>query len=310
MRLIRWPFFVKTHTSVTNQPQKNLLILLARIAGVCVFWGRAWQHLFWDAPLRTLLWDERWMRPVIEGIWGISWTDYVTNPRVDATIDTTIDVLGWFYLIAGLACLLYPFAKKISTWIIRIGGVLLLILSLLYWKEKFYFYGQLFEYTIQIFTPFFFIWLYAKKDLLPKMHIALRVAIALTFTCHGLYAVGFYPIPENFLTMTMSILYLGNEEAASFLMFAGFADFVLSICLFMPWRKVRIVALAYAVFWGFMTSIARIWAYFYPDYWMEMLHQWAFQTVYRVPHFLLPAMLLLYEYWKEREETFGRNSTN
>mgnify|MGYP005666326471 CR=1 FL=1 len=271
-------------------------ILLARIAGVCVFWGRAWQHLFWDAPLRTLLWDEKWMRPVIEGLFGGHWSDYVTNPNVDGSIEIAVDALGWYYLIAGLACLVYPFAKKLTGWIIRIGGVFLLILSLLYWKEKFYFFGQLFEYTLQIFTPFFFLWIYSQKQLLPKMQTSLKVATALTFTCHGLYAVGFYPIPENFLTMTMSILGFGNERAANFLLFAGFTDFMVSFCLFLPWRKVRMAALAYAVFWGAMTSIARIWAYFYPEYWLEMMYQWAFQFVYRVPHFILPAILLLYEY--------------
>ncbi|GJM32523.1 MAG: hypothetical protein DHS20C18_15240 [Saprospiraceae bacterium] len=278
--------------NVDNQ----LLLLLARIACVSVFWGRAWQHLFWDAPFRTLLWDEKWMRPIIEGVFGMSWTSYVTSPSVGNGIETSIVLLGWFYLLAGFAALVYPFAKTINTWIIRIGGGFLLFLAFLYWKEKFYYFGQFFEYTLQVFTPFFFIWLYTKGTITMRMQGMLKIAIALTFACHGLYAIGFYPQPEHFLTMPMNILHLNNEQAKMFLNLAGIADFVLSICLFLPWRKVNMVALAYAVFWGFMTSLARIWAYFYLEDWMNNLHQWSFQFLYRAPHFLLPAVLFLF-YW-------------
>ena len=118
------------------------------------------------------------------------------------------------------------------------------------------------------------------------------VATALTFTCHGLYALGIYPRPALFLSMTMSILDFSETQAITFLVAAGLADFVASFLLFFKglWRA---SALTYCVLWGAATALARIWAHFQPEWWMEATGQWLHETVLRFPHFLIPLLLLL-----------------
>jgi len=38
-----------------------------RISCCCLLVGRAWQHLFWDAPFRAFLWDEHLLQGIVEG---------------------------------------------------------------------------------------------------------------------------------------------------------------------------------------------------------------------------------------------------
>jgi hypothetical protein len=120
----------------------------------------------------------------------------------------------------------------------------------------------------------------------------MKVAVALTFACHALYALGYYPRPGYYTEMTMNILGLENSGAIQFLLAAGLLDFVVAVGIFMPaqWSK---WILLYAVFWGFATAMARIVGNFYMDFPLDSLHQWAYQAVFRFPHFLVPLLLLL-----------------
>jgi len=63
---------------------------IVQIATVGVFLGRAYQHLFWDAPFRTLLWDQEWMEGIVKGVLGMQWDDYITNISIDESIQRGI----------------------------------------------------------------------------------------------------------------------------------------------------------------------------------------------------------------------------
>ncbi len=225
--------------------------LIVQIAAVCVFWGRAWQHLFWDAPYRTLLWDELWMSGIVESIWGMSWEEYVTSTPVDAGIQTSIRISGWIYLLAGLAVI---FIQKLGRWgrvLIWIGLINLVFLSLLYFKERFFAIGQFFEYSLQMLAPFLVLHFAHRKSIGPGFILLIKWAIVLTFTCHGLYAIGYYPRPVHFQEMVMNILPVQEKGAFQFLNLAGILDFVLSVLLFLPWKRGQQIALLYAVFGAF-----------------------------------------------------------
>lgn len=270
------------------------LFLLVKMAAVSVFLGRAWQHIRWDAPYRALLWDEAWMKAPVEAMLGISWREYVSSNVVDAFIDGLVSATGWFYLLCALAALFIGRLGRVGRAILWIGAANLIFLAALYCKEKFLFIGQFFEYTLQWGAPAMLaiISKAPEKEWSPRFVLAVKVAIALTFTCHGLYAVGFYPRPGNFLEMVMNILPLNETGAIHFLNTAGALDFALSIALFLPGRF-PFFALAYASFWGLATSIARFWAYFHLEYWDSALLQWLHEAVMRFPHFLIPLALLL-----------------
>ncbi len=264
---------------------------LLQFAVFAVFVGRAWQHLFWDAPYRELFWDPFFMKWFIEGFTSLSWEDYVTHPRGDIWFQWLVIIQGLFYAVCGVLTL---FVKKLPAWariILLVGAANLVFLALLYLKDRFYHIGQFFEFSLQFGSPIFLYYL-LKHGVTSKLKIWIKIAIALTFICHGLYAVAYYPRPLTFMTMTQNILGLDGVGTAYFLKYAGVLDFLVAVGVFLPNKWSR-PFLAYAVFWGFLTSIARIVGNFYWDFPMESLNQWVFEAVYRFPHFLLPLVLLI-----------------
>jgi len=272
--------------------QRNNLVLLLQIAAVSVFLGRAWQHLFWDAPFRTLLWDEGWMKGIVEGGMGMSWDTYITSLEVDDNIQGLIKGTGIFYLICALIA---GFIRQVPKWVARIlwlGALSLTFLAALYCKEKFFSVGQFFEYSLQVGSPLFLYAMVYKSIYLERLLLLMKIAIALTFVCHGLYAVNFYPRPGIFVDMFLNTLGTSEETAHSLLFVAGLLDFIISLLIFLPYKCAR-PAMAYAVFWGLATALARVTSFFDFSYAGESLYQWLHETVYRMPHFLIPLVAFI-----------------
>jgi len=70
-------------------------------------------------------------------------------------------------------------------------------------------------------------------------------------------------------------------------------DIIAAALLFLPGKK-ALPALGYIIFWGFLTSIARITAHFSLDYPLQTLNQWGHETIYRFPHFMVPVIVFLW----------------
>lgn len=254
-----------------------------------VFIGRAYQHLFWDAPFRSLLWDQDLLAPIVMRFLNMNWQDYVTDLRIDNTIQCLIKFNGLLYaLCAIIALIVNSDSKKWMRSVLFLGGCSLVILSLLITKEKFYHTAMFFEHTIQFGTPFllyFFLKNKAMIWLLPK----LKIIIALSFTCHGLYAIGIlYPLPENFVTMTLNILPLNEATAKEFLFLIGIIDFIIAIFIYVP--KLSKITLIYASLWGIITALARIISGVKYGFSLEVFHQYFYLTLYRIPHGLIPLL--------------------
>ncbi|MBK8567257.1 MAG: hypothetical protein IPN76_29030 [Saprospiraceae bacterium] len=244
-----------------EKPFQRQLFLLLKIAAASVFTGRAYQHLFWDAPYREMLWDDQIMPAIIEAVTPWTWHEYVTNLAVDEVYTKWMVGIGVFYVVLALACVFYENLPRWVRWPIWLGMAGQVILALLYMKEYFLSLGQFFEYALQFCAPAFLVAYFSKKEITPRLLFSMKVATALTFACHGLYAVNFYPRPGNFTGMTMQILYCSESFAVNLLTMAGWLDFAVSVGIFLPkkWAK---WFLLYAVFWGFATSVARLWGNF------------------------------------------------
>jgi hypothetical protein len=145
--------------------------------------------------------------------------------------------------------------------------------------------------------------IYKERISYKQLLFGLKVAIALTFTCHGLYAVGYYPRPGKFIQMTMTILGTNKEASVIFLNIAGILDFVLSVLIFLP-RRFALIGLGYAAFWGLATTAARVWANYIPEFWQDSLLTWTHESIMRMPHFMVPLAVMLWMlnkdtvYWK------------
>ncbi len=276
---------------MNKKQQRNILILL-QIATATVFLGRAWQHLFWDAPYRTLLWDEGWMKGIVELLFGMPWEEYITSMSVDKGIQSMIKGTGVFYLICALIALFVERLPKWTSKVLLMGAASLLILAALYCKEKFFSVGQFLEYSLQVGSPLFLYAVVRQQLEWKRLLLYMKVALALTFVCHGLYAVNYYPLPGIFVEMMLNTLGASEATTYTLLNIAGVLDFVISIMIFLPFKYAQ-PAVLYAALWGLATALARIVSFFDFEYVGESLHQWMHEMMYRFPHFLIPLAIWL-----------------
>lgn len=274
------------------------LFLILQIAVVCLFLGRAWQHLFWDAPYRTLLWDEQWMKSIVQGLLQMDWQTYVRSPQVDQAIQNTIRITGVFYLLCAVAAIAINQLKKWAYRVLYLGSFSLVFLAFLESKEHFFYLGQFLEYTLQFACPVFLVLFHRKQTISHRLLFWMKIAMSITFIAHGLFAIGYYPTPGYFVEMVMNIMGVGQETGVVILKIAAILDFIAGIIIFLP-GKMALPGFIYMVIWGFGTTIARIWGYFHPEIFMQVLHQWVYQSLYRVPHFMVPLLALLY-FWKPK----------
>lgn len=271
---------------------------LFQLATICVLLGRAYQHWFWDAPYRAILWDESLMKPLVEGLFGVSWRAYASDVGVDRAIQAGMKVIGSL-LALGAVVAAFPrwFPEKARAILAGLSGWLI-FLAFLYYKEQNYQFGQFIEYALQAGAPlFFFMYLKREESLEPRLEALMRWATALTFVGHGLYAVGYYPRPGHFTVMVVNSLGLPPDASNQLLWVAGIMDFIVAAWLVLPLPG-RSIALIYCVIWGGLTSLGRLTGNFHAEFFSSFLHQWLFEFVYRAPHFLLP--LALFMHWSGR----------
>ncbi|SNR16687.1 DoxX-like family protein [Tenacibaculum jejuense] len=267
---------------------------LLKLSVFFIFIGRAWQHLFWDAPYRTFFWDESLLKPVIENVFAISWTTYATSTTTDTFVQSLIIAKGVLYVIAAISSILITRSnKKLFRIPIFVGGISLVILTILLTKEKFYHFAQFFEHGIQFGLPFVLLYTLKENYNEQKVFLSLKVLIAVTFFSHGLYAFGAYPVPGKFVDMVINIFGCSESFALSFLYIAGVLDFILAVLIFLP--KFSKYALIYAVVWGLLTALARIVANFYIEFPLQSIHQNLYEVVYRLPHGLVPLLVVLHQ---------------
>lgn len=267
------------------------LILVLRISVALVFIGRAYQHLFWDAPFRSLLWDQALLEGSIHSLFNVNWNDYATSPQVNYGIQLLIRGFGLFYLSLGLLAIFIKEKHKKLASLFLLGSLSLAFLAFLYCKEKFFHTGQFFEYSIQIAAP---VLLYgALQNRMRKQTLLIigMVATGLTFVCHGLYAIGYYPRPGKFVDMTINILHVKEVVAHQFLWMAGLLDFAaVGGMLIKVTRKWSVM---YMAFWGLVTAIARLWSGLDWNFLGATLHQNIADMLYRIPHGLIPLALVM-----------------
>lgn len=271
---------------------QKVAILILKISCFTILAGRAYQHLFWDIPLRTFFWDEGLLKPLMESLTGSSWQELVTHATYDSFLLTLQNGIGIFYGIAAFASLFAEKLGKRLAWVLPLSSFFLFLLALLYFKERFFQVAQLFEYSSQIIAPLLLYFILYKKSAPTKVFYLTAILIAATFISHGLYALNAYPRPGSFVDMTISILGLSESGAITFLIVVGWLDVAFALGLFVPlFRK---VSLYYCVIWGFLTAIARLAAYIQFQYLGETLHQYGFEMVIRLVHGGLPLFLLFW----------------
>jgi len=265
-------------------------IFLLRLLTFFVFAGRAWQHIFWDIPIRAFAWDERLLKTPVEALTNMTWKEYVTSPAVDAWLQGIAQGFGWLCVACAVATwLITPTRKWLGT-LLKIGGAYLILLFLMYWKERFHSVGMFIEHTSQWAIPFLLVYAIFQQKNTDKFRLWVKIAIALTFIGHGLYAFGYYPVPGNFVEMMISVFHLPENQAIGWLKVAGVVDFIAAAALFIP--ALMRPAIWYCIIWGTLTAFARIVSNFSFDLPLSTTHQWLHETIFRLPHGGIPLLLL------------------
>lgn len=271
--------------------QNKHLIGWLRFAAFFLFIGRAWQHILYNGPYSTIYYSNSMLGGFFRYFTGETEFEYLSNPNLAVIYDKLNLFLGVLFIGAAVGVLFVNKRKSFFKLIVKIGGYLLLLVAFGYFVEKKFAWGQFFEYSSQIAIPWLL--LMAVKFKMKKRFLSVaKLSLAITFICHGLYAIGYYPIPGSFMNMMINVFGMSNEQAILWLKVAGYADFIFAIGIFIP--KVGKYFLYYGFLWGFATALARIVANVDGDFLNESLNQYTFEFLVRMPHFILPLILLKY----------------
>ncbi len=267
-------------------PSYYVFISLTTIA---LLVGRAYQHWFFDPPYRSFFLDESLFSWAVEWFSTQSWNDYTLSLRTDLLIREFSRSAGLLFFITAL---LVPFARTALRQLLKImlvlSSLLLFFMSFCYYLDVGFQVGQWLEYAAQIASPLL-LWMALQNWKKQSLLWLIKIAVALTFIGHGLYAFGYHPVPGNFIEMIITTLKLDNDGAVVLLKIAGVLDFLVGIGVFLP--KVNRIAFFYAVVWGFLTAAARLTSYVYFNhlFWLTV-HQTLFEFLIRIPHFMIPAI--------------------
>ncbi len=276
-----------------NKLEKNIRhTLFFRIVQYAVFFlflGRALQHFFSSTPYRNFFWDEELFSKQ-------DWNYHTQILFNDSNLDLLAYFIGVIFLFAAITTIfIFSLKKRRIKFAFILGVIFLTFLFFIGFKDNFYRIGQLMEMVLQGASPLFLYFIAFSNTFTKKIDVWMRGAIACTFIGHGLFALGYYPIPISFFEMSISILGWDEETIRTFLRMAGVMDFLVAILLFLP-HKFRQSGLLYAFLWGLLTTLARITSYLWVNDGFS-LSEFLYHlpgTIYRIPHCLIPLALFIY----------------
>jgi len=284
--------------------QNPFVIRLLRVSTFLLFIGRAWEHIYWEGPFRNFFYNPHGFGKVLEWLTGSTLQEIYRDHFYEHLIDNVSVGVGIVYALAGIATLFYSPSRKILKWIIGLGVFCLALTFYGFFVDKHFLYGTLFEYSAQFFTPILFIWVCAGVRENRTLFVA-KIAISVTFICHGLFAIGYYPQPGNFADMLIIGFGMQEDVARAALIDIAWLDFVFAGIVMIPfhlmyrkevWSKILkiifIVLVSYGIIWGFMTSIARFYTHFNSQFIWQSFEGFFHAFLVRLPHGILPLIIL------------------
>jgi hypothetical protein len=287
----------------------NLRIL--RITTFLLFIGRAWEHIYWEGPFRNFFYNPHGFGKVLEWSTGSTLQDIYRDHFYEYLIDNISIGIGIIYALSGVAALFYSPSRRVLKWTICLGVFCLALTFYGFFVDKHYLYGTLLEYSAQFVTPIIFLW-YCNGYGAGRALIVSKIAIAITFIYHGLFAIGYYPQPGNFTDMLIIGFGIQEDMARAALTNIAWMDFLFAGVVLIPfnilYRKevlskvlkvIFITLLSYAVFWGFMTSIARFYIHFDSQFIWQSFEGFFHEFLVRLPHGVFP-MIILIEFLRKK----------
>jgi|GEM_PF-373377 hypothetical protein len=252
--------------------------------------SRGWLMYKWDSHIRSLLWNEEAVSPLLEKYTNLSWEDYALES--DPFITTGLEWLGIVLMLGAVLTLLMriPYFAIFKWFLIPLWAILALDSFSNYFDVS-YQLGMLIEYMLQAGIPLLFLLVLMFPRMLKTWAWVTSLFVSACFIGHGLYAVGYHPVPWSFQVMTMEILGISEESSISFLYTVGVLDFMAGIAILVP--ILRRLGLYYMFAWGGATSLARILAHYDPSLKYHGMDPWVAECVVRTSHWVVPMLLLM-----------------
>ena len=269
--------------------QRNTIILL-RVSIIALFLGQAWECFRWKTNISNLILDPQRFGNILEWYYDSSLHDIYTNKMTEGTLLAIDQSLGTLFLIAALSTIFISSKAHYLKWPIYLGTLGLGVICFADFYAKNFYVGQLLEHAAQLTIPVFLISVTNKWNS-QRLHLFMKIALAITFIAHGFFAIGYYPQPGYFIDMMIKGLGVQEQIARNSLIFFGLLDFIFALAIFLP--KVAKPALIYGIIWGFITALARISTNFSFDFISNSLSQYVHEFLIRTPHFILPLIILL-----------------
>jgi len=270
-----------------NMEENKRIDFILRLAVFGVLFARGVQHIFFDVPYRSILWNQDLLVSVFK-YFNLNWQSYASSPSVDLVINSVAIGVGILLILSSFIALFK--IDKLKFFLI-ISSLYLVFLSFLYFVSKYFVPAQFIEYAAQMISPIA-LYFYWREGLSLRLVRWLKIALALTFVGHGSYALGLFPVPGHFIDMVIMIMKCDEATARVFLKIMGTLDFIAALFLFIP--SIKLWALNFCFIWGLGTSLARV-IESDPFSMTYTLVHYGYQFLYRVPHFLIPLVLILNE---------------
>lgn len=264
--------------------QNKQLISWLRFAAFFLFTGRGWQHFTYGGPYDTLYRSDNYLGLLT------NWLTGDKNAVFAADVLSYINIaFGFLFMFAAVSVLFVNKKKNFYRTFVRIGWLLLFITAYGYYVDKFRISAQFFEYSAQLVIPFLLLRA-VKFKMNRKFLFWAKLSIALTFVCHGLFAIGYYPVPGIFNNMLINTFGFTNETSFTVLKVVGILDFVFAIGIFV--KPISKPILWYGLIWGFLTAFARVFSTIDFGFFEATFTQNTYEFLVRMPHFIVPLVLL------------------
>ena len=278
------------------------MINLLRYSAAFMLIGRAYEHIRWGGPFRDIFYHPDGFGGWYANLINRPLKEIYNDHFYETALSYFSDGIGVIFLLTAVLILFFERLQKFKSLIfISTGCLALTFFGFLYGKNLAQI-GMFFEHSAQLASPLLFLWSYQRKN--DKVVWWATVSIAITFLCHGLYAYGYYPQPGNFADMMILGFGLTEDFSRELLIIIGILDFVFAaiaigslISFVIPlnhiWvRRILQINLWYAILWGFLTALARLYTSYTEGMFLHWADQYWLEFMVRIPHFIIPYVLL------------------
>jgi hypothetical protein len=259
------------------------IIKILQITVAILLAGRAWQHLFWDAPYEFLFTEKA----------GFS----------DLFVDRVRTAIGWFYLLGVVFC--FTLDTRNSKWgySFVVYSTSLLLLAQLYRVSNSNEIPTLLLYTSQFATPYLYYRLQFTKIQIGQIMTSLKLSLTITLGGYAWYAFGFVYGQKSDWLHGLAYIFGVNNVTASYILI-GLGIFEILIVLVLWVKPVQKVGLAGILFWGVMLMSASVALFVLEKpHWMSGLRS-AWELLCLIPNAGLSYAIWRYINEKKKEEYF------